>query len=172
MVPIFRRLILASAALAAPALAQSFENLELLDSRIAAALGANVGEPGGPVRPLDRRLRLAACPAPATIEEPNLGAVTVRCEPLGWRIRVPLAAGGASVATVSRAAPERVQPVIRRGDQVEVVALASAFSVSTLGTAEQDGAPGDRIRVRTERRSAPFIGEVLADGRVALPGFN
>jgi len=171
MVPIFRRLVLASAVLAVPALAQSFENLEMLDSRVAAALGANVGEPGGPVRPLDRRLRLAACPAPATIEEPNLGAVTVRCEPLGWRIRVPLVAGGGTV-TAARAAPERVQPVIRRGDQVELVALASGFTVSTLGTAEQDGAPGDRIRVRTERRSAPFIGEVTSDGRVALPGFN
>ena len=36
----------------------------------------------------------------------------------------------------------------------------------------EKSAPGDRIRVRTDRRSAPFIGQVTADGRVALPGFN
>ncbi|MDQ8757180.1 flagellar basal body P-ring formation chaperone FlgA [Sphingosinicella sp. LHD-64] len=169
MVTIFRRALLLSAAIAAPALGQGFENLEMLDSRVAAALGANVGEPGGPAAPLDRRLRLAACPEPATIEEPAMNAVTVRCPAQGWRIRVPLAGGG---ATVTRAAAVRAEPVIRRGDQVEVVALSRSFSVSTTGIAEQDGAPGDRIRVRTERRSAPFIGQVTQDGRVALPGFN
>ncbi len=169
MVTIFRRALpLALAAFSVPAFAQGFENLEMLDSRIAAALGANVGEPGGPQAPLDRRLRLAACPQPAAIEEPALGALTVRCAAHGWRIRVPLVGGGASVRT----AQARPEPVIRRGDQIEVVAMASSFTVSTLGTAEQDGAPGDRIRVRTDRRSAPFIGQVTADGRVALPGFN
>lgn len=169
MVTIFRRpLLLALAAVAAPAFAQGFENLDMLDNRIAAALGANVGEPGGPMAPLDRRLRLAACPQPATIEEPAMGALTVRCVAHGWRIRVPLTGGGA----VARTAQARAEPVIRRGDQVEVVAMTSSFTVSTMGTAEQDGAPGDRIRVRTERRSAPFIGQVTADGRVALPGFN
>lgn len=169
MATIFRRALLLGAAVAAPAFGQGFENLEMLDSRIAAALGANVGEPGGPVAPLDRRLRLAACPEPATIDEPAMGALAVRCVALGWRIRVPLTGGG---ATVSRAATARAEPVIRRGDQVEVVALASNFSVSTTGVAEQDGAPGDRIRVRADRRSAPFIGQVTADGRVALPGFS
>lgn len=170
MMTIFRRLPLwALAAVAAPVAAQSFENLEMLDSRIAAALGANVGEPGGPMAPLDRRLRLAACPQPATIEEPAMGAVTVRCVAHGWRIRVPLTAGGGAAV---RTAQVRAEPVIRRGDQVEVVAMASSFTVSTIGTAEQDGAPGDRIRVRTDRRSAPFTGQVTADGRVALPGFN
>ncbi len=69
-------------------------------------------------------------------------------------------------------AQARPEPVIRRGDQIELVAIAQGFTVSTLATAEQDGAPGDRIRVRTERRSAPVIGQVLPDGRVALPGFN
>lgn len=169
MATIFRRALLLGAAVAAPAFGQGFENLEMLDSRVAAALGANIGDPGGPVAPLDRRLRLAACPEPAEIGEPALGAVTVRCAPLGWRIRVPLSGGG---ATVARAAATRVEPVIRRGDQVEVVALASNFSVTTTGVAEQDGAPGDRIRVRADRRSPPFIGQVTADGRVALPGFN
>jgi flagella basal body P-ring formation protein FlgA len=169
MMTIFRRLtLIAAACCAAPATAQSFEDLDLLEGRIVDTLAAAIGEPGGPARPLDRRLRLAPCPEAAVIDAPALGAVAVRCQALGWRIRVPLAAG--SVA--QGAAPVRNEPIIRRGDQVEIVALSSSFTVSTVGVAEQDGAPGDRIRVRTERRNAPFVGQVLADGRVSLPGFN
>ena len=169
MTTIFRHLTLIAAALAAPASAQSFENLEALEGRLVDTLAADIGEPGGPSSPIDRRLRLAACPQPAQIDAPNLGAVAIRCPALGWRIRVPLTAGATAVAA---AAPVRAEPIVRRGDQVEVVAMTSSFTVSTIGTAEQDGAPGDRIRVRTERRTAPFVGQVLADGRVALPGFN
>jgi flagella basal body P-ring formation protein FlgA len=171
MPPIFRRLPLALALCAAtPAFGQAFENLEMLESRVSAALGAGVGEPGGPARPIDRRLRLMPCPTPADIDQPAMGAVAIRCEARGWRIRVPLMAG--ALAAAPGVAQVRAEPIVRRGDQVQVVALASNFSVSTLGIAEQDGAPGDRIRVRTERRSTPFIGQVLPDGRVALPGFN
>jgi len=99
----------------------------------------------------------------------------VRCAPLGWRIRVSIVPSGEARQATASAAPvrqERAQPVIRRGDQIELVAIASGFTVSTLATADQDGAPGDRIRVRTQSRTAPVIGQVLPDGRVALPGFN
>ena len=174
MVPIVRRLALLSAAtLATPAVAQSFENLDVLDSRVAGALGAGIGEPGGAANALDHRLRLAACPQPAAISAPLQGAVTISCNTLGWRIRVALVPGGTTAAPMAAAAaPVHAEPVVRRGDQVQIVALAAGFTVSTLGTAEQDGAPGDRIRVRTERRTAPFYVHVLEDGRVALPGFN
>ena len=171
MTTIFRHLTLVVAAFAAPAAAQSFENLDALEGRLVDTLAADIGEPGGPSSPIDRRLRLAACPQPAQIDAPNLGAVAIRCPALGWRIRVPLTAG-ATAGTAAAAAPVRAEPIVRRGDQVEVVAMTSSFTVSTIGTAEQDGAPGDRIRVRTDRRTAPFVGQVLADGRVALPGFN
>jgi len=176
MLPIFRRLALLLVMLAVPlpALAQSFENLEMLDNRVAAALGANIGEPGGATTPIDRRLRLLACPQPVEIGEPIAGALAVRCLPLGWRIRVSIV--GRPQASQAAASPSRAQarpePVVRRGDQIELVAIARGFTVSTLATAEQDGAPGDRIRVRTERRGAPVMGQVLEDGRVALPGFN
>ena len=159
---------------ASPALAQGFENLEMLDSRVSAALGAGIGEPGGAVGPIDRRLRLAACPQPVEIAEPAMGAVTVRCQTLGWRIRVPLVASSQAAPTASAAAPATAHaaPTIRRGDQIQLVAISAGFTVSTLAVADQDGAPGDRIRVRTEHRTAPVIGLVLDDGRVALPGFN
>lgn len=169
MTPIFRRLVLIGAAMAAPAAGQGFENLDRLEEQVVAMLGAGIGEPGGPARPIDRRLRLQACPQPATLDEPAMGAVAVRCESVGWRIRVPLTGDSAAART---AAAVRRQPLIRRGDQVEVVAIAAGFTVSTRGVAEQDGAEGDRVRVRTERRDSPLIGQVLADGRIALPGFN
>ena len=181
MTPIFRHLALAIAATtAAPAAAQSFEDIEALEHRVSAALGAGIGEPGGAARPIDRRLRLAACPGPISVEAPTLGAATVRCEQLGWRIRVPVvrddaaqAAGesnwGASPAA-ARAA--RAAPVVRRGDPVALVVISGSFTVSRQAVADQDGAPGDRIRVRTEPRAAPIIGQVLPDGRILMSGFN
>lgn len=169
MPTIFRRLpLLAAACWAAPAAAQGFQDLDVIENRVIAALGAGIGEPGGPARPVDRRLKLAACPENIAVEAPALGAVTVRCESLGWRIRIPLA----RAAAAQTAAQERAEPIVRRGDQVEVVAASASFTVSTSGIAEQDGAPGDRIRVRTDRRATPLVGEVAPDGRILLPGFN
>jgi flagella basal body P-ring formation protein FlgA len=174
MTPIFRRFVLLAAAVPACAAAQSFENLDNLDAQVAASLGAGIGQPGGARTAIDRRLRLAPCPDPAVVGAPVLGAVSVSCAARGWRIRVPLVASEASLQPAAATArqPERIEPLIRRGDQVTVVARTASFTVSALGTADQDGAPGDRIRVRMERRAPPLIGEVTADGRVALPGFN
>lgn len=177
MPPIFRHLFILAAASATPALAQGFEDLDQLETQVTASLGAAIGEPGGPSRPIDRRLRLRSCPEPATVETPALGAVAVRCESIGWRIRIPLTAGSTGGRAPSSA--QRAEPVIRRGDQVQLVALTRSFTVSTFGIAEQDGAPGDRIRVRREGSdhrgdtgTRRVVGEVLPDGRVALPGFN
>ncbi|WP_129794327.1 flagella basal body P-ring formation protein FlgA [Sphingosinicella sp. CPCC 101087] len=178
MTPIFRHFAILAAVSAAPAAAQGFEDLDQLETQVTASLGAGIGELGGPARPIDRRLKLRPCPQPPTVEEPAMGAVAVRCEAIGWRIRVPLTAGSA-VARAASAPARSAEPVVRRGDQVQLVALTRSFSVSTFGIAEQDGAPGDRIRVRREvsdRRgdagTSRIIGEILPDGRVALPGFN
>jgi flagella basal body P-ring formation protein FlgA len=171
MTPIFRRFGIAALLTAAPAAAQTgFQDLEAMETQIAASLGAEIGEPGGPVRPLDRRLRLKPCPEPVTLDAPAMNAVAVRCQSVGWRIRVPLVRSPGAVAT---AALTRAEPLIRRGDQVELVAMTANFSVSAAGIAEQDGAPGDRIRVRTEvKGKPPVIGQVMDDGRIALPGFK
>ena len=181
MQTVFRHLALLAIVASGPALAQDFENLEQLETQVVASLGAGIGEPGGPSRPIDRRLRLSPCPEPATVEAPALGAVTVSCQSIGWRIRVPLTRGGPSASAAAAAPAARQEPVIRRGDQVQLVAMTRSFTVSTMGIAEEDGAPGERIRVRREMNAANgrgstttnrVIGEVLTDGRVALPGFN
>lgn len=165
---IFRRLAPAILMVGTTANAQGFEDIGMLEMRLTAALGAGVGEPGGPSRPVDRRLKLAPCPQPATFEPPALGAATIRCAPVGWRVRVPLV----RIAAAGQMGGEKAEPIVRKGDQVELTASSGSFTVSTMAVSEQDGAPGDRIRVRSEGRKGAVIGVVTQDGRVSLPGFK
>lgn len=164
--------IIAAAVFATPASAQGFHSLDEIDQQVAATLGAEIGEPGGALRAVDRRLRLQACPAPIIVEPINLGAVTVRCQQIGWRIRVPVQQSQEEVAVREVSTPAarqaRAEPTIRRGDPVALVVVTGGFTVSRQAIAEQDGGPGDRIRVRTEPRAAPIIGQVMSDGRVAM----
>ncbi|UXC89841.1 flagella basal body P-ring formation protein FlgA [Sphingobium sp. RSMS] len=162
-----------------PALAQQkFENLDRIDSLVAMTVGANLGEPGGPMAPVDRRLRLAACPATPSVDGPVFGAAIVKCDALGWRIRVPLVAGGAAAASgpVARYAPAaRAAPreaAVKKGDPVQLMAGNAAFSVSRMMVADEDGAVGETIRVREDRKSAPILAQVVEMGIVRVPGFN
>lgn len=169
---IVRKAIAAGAVLVAlagtPAAAQPprFEDVNGLEALVVARLGAGIGQPGGPAAPIDRRLKLAACPDTPIIEGPAMGAAVVRCEAIGWRIRVPLRAG-ATTAGASRTAP-----LVRKGDPVQLVAGGASFVVSTLMFADEDGAKGDMVRVRADRKSAPIIARVVDAGVVSAPGFN
>lgn len=156
------------------AAAQNFENVARLESGLIAQLGAGIGQPGGPVAPIDRRLKLASCPGAVAYDPPVLGAAAVRCAALGWRIRVPL-------VRLAQAAPQAApgfqqqqqalaEIVIRRGDPVEVVAGGRYFSVSSQAIAEQDGRVGGRIRVRGAPKSPPMMVEVVREGVVRIPG--
>lgn len=173
-------LLLGTQLIAAPAFAAAgadgFENLDKLEGRLVGALNADIGQPGGPATHIDRRLKLQPCPVPATIDPPALGAVALRCEPLGWRIRVPLtrSAGaivpGAPYAPAVAAAP--AEPVaIKRGDPVELIATRDGFTVATQAVAQEDGRVGGRIRVRPSDRGAIVIGEVVDTGRVRVTSF-
>ncbi len=165
-----------------PALAQQkFENLDRIDSLVAMTVGANLGQPGGPAAPVDRRLKLAACPQTPSVEGPVFGAAVVKCDAVGWRIRVPLIAGGATAmaaapmpAGYGRATvqPAARQAVVKRGDPVQLLAGNSYFSVSRMMVADEDGALGEMIRVREDRKSAPVIAQVVDMGIVRVPGFK
>lgn len=165
---------------AQPALAQQkFENLDRIDSLVAMTVGANLGEPGGPRAPVDRRLRLAACPTTPSVEGPVFGAAMVKCEALGWRIRVPLVAGAAAAASgpVPRYAPAAARPVVKeavvkKGDPVQLTAGNSSFEVSRVMIADEDGAIGETIRVREDKRSTPIFAQVVDMGIVRIPGFK
>lgn len=191
----FSSLLLAAAALTSvsPALAQvqgsqKFENLDRIDSLVAMTVGANLGEPGGPAAPVDRRLRLAACPTTPSVEGPIFGAEMVKCDALNWRIRVPLVAGSAAAASgplprtattygaanrFTRPAPAVAkEAVVRKGDPVQLMAGNAAFSVSRMMVADEDGALGETIRVREDKKSAPIFAQVVEMGVVRVPGFN
>lgn len=151
---------------AAQAQTAGFENINTLEARLTAALGADIGTPGGPAAPIDRRLKLARCPAPATIDPPALGAIAIRCEAIGWRIRVPLQHfANPPMAT-------KAEMVVRKGDPVELAVETASFSVSTNAIAQEDGAIGDRIRVRSDPKAPIMIAEVVDGGRVRLPGYK
>lgn len=167
----FRHMALATV-LALPALGGAsaqvaqFENLDALESRVIGALGAEIGAPGGPIAPIDRRLRLARCPGIVEIDPPALGAIALRCQQIGWRLRVPIqryANGGQT---------EKAPPVVRKGDPVELSVESGDFSVSTEAIAQEDGARGDRIRVKTDQKASVMIAEIIDGGRVRLPGYK
>jgi flagella basal body P-ring formation protein FlgA len=170
-------------AIASPAAAVTpFQNLDALEARLINALGAGIGEPGGPASPIDRRMKLATCTQSVTIDPPVLGAVALRCPSVGWRIRVPIQrlqnSGGSptTIGTNPAPMPAKIDPVVRRGDPVDLVADTSGFSVSVSATAQEDGVPGARIRVKTQQDGKPqgqiIFAEVVDVGRVKLPGFN
>ncbi len=139
----------------------AFADVAALDRQVAATLGAAAGMPGGALRPIDTRLRLAPCTEPTIVEPPTLGAVTVRCAPAGWRIRVPLMAPGRPAADAQR-------PLVQRGDPVTLVVDAPGLSVTGTGIAEEDGAVGAFVRVRPQPGAAPVSGQVQPDGRVVI----
>lgn len=173
---VIRHLPILIALLPAPALAAGLQNLDALERRLVIALGADIGAPGGPTVPLDRRLKLAACPSDIAIDPPVMGAAVLRCAEIGWRIRVPLVRGGNALPVAGRPVPQaaalRAAPVIRRGDPVDLIAGEPGFSVSSQVIAEQDGAPGDRIRVRGDRAKPPIMAEIVDSSTVRLPGFK
>lgn len=169
-------------AVSSPAAAQQkFENLDRLDSLVAMTVGANLGEPGGPVAPIDRRLKLIPCPGTPSIDGPVFGAAIVKCDAVGWRIRVPLAHGGVQAnvtvptqrAVSQRAPAPSREMVVKRGDPVQLVAGGAAFSVTRLMVADEDGAIGGMIRVRGEDKKAPpVLAQVVEMGMVRIPGFK
>lgn len=150
----------------------AFEDIDRLEARVVAALDAEIGAPGGPAVPIDRRLKLARCPTPVEIDPPALGAVALRCPMIGWRIRVPQMRGdgGGATGTVAQAQaqPMRAVALIKRGDPVELRADGRAFSVVGEGVADEDGAAGARIRVKFDRSRPPVVGQVVDVGVVRI----
>lgn len=165
---------------ASPGFAQGFQNLDQIDTLVATTVGAEIGEAGGANAPVDRRMRLAACPQIPSIEGPVFGAAIVRCDKLGWRIRVPLKLAAQSVAASGPAygqsaygrapQPQARTILIKKGDPVQLVAGNASFSVTRQMVADEDGAIGDMIRLRGDKTVAPVSGRIEPDGIVRVPG--
>ena len=161
---IFRHLAaaLACAAVPAAAAAPQFEPLDRLEAGIVSTLGAPIGQAGGPAQPIDRRLKLAACPQSPEIAVPTPASAIVRCSEMGWQIYVPL------VRKAAAQAEGTAVPLVRKGDEVELVVNGDGFTVTSAAVAQQDGAQGELIRVRASPKSAPVTGQVSRRGQVVM----
>ena len=158
--------------LAVPAIAQtSTADLAAIDHAVAQYTGAAQGQPGGAVLPLDRRLRLAICPAPLALGRygAKQDTVEVACPVAGgWRLYVPLVGSGkAAAGPVSTSAP--AAHAVTRGDQVTIAVRGEGFAVSQAGQALESGALGAWIKVRGVAQGAPVLrARVLRPGLVGM----
>jgi flagellar basal body P-ring formation protein FlgA len=149
-------LTLLAALTATPLSAQVYENVGDLDTQIAVASGAAIGQAGGAAAPIDTRLKLARCPAPVSVELPYQGAFTLRCAPLGWRINVPMVATALHPAVLT----------VRRGDVVDLIVAGGSFEVSTSAVAVSDAATGQSLRVKIPTSGNVVTAVVTSAGNV------
>lgn len=144
-------------------------DLALLDRAAEIFAGARLGEPGGPVAPIDRRLRLSGCESSPEFSwhSDARDAIVIRCpDHKGWRIFVAVKAAPTAVAASAKA-----EPVIRRGDPITLVAGSEGFSVSADGTAMADAAPGARLQVKVEGAKTLVQAIAVEAGKATLPGW-
>lgn len=156
--PLFAALLLSASPTSANA--QAVEDLDRLDVRIEALTGAAPGQPGGAIAPVDRRLKLAACPQPASIEWAGSDALAVRCAAIGWRLRVGVAAAGGRQA--------KAELSVHRGDTVEVSVAGDAFDVTTTALALDDGAVGASVRLKMGATGTQSSAIVTGPGTVSF----
>ena len=152
------------------AAAPAATDLALLDRAAEIFAGARLGEPGGPMAPIDRRLKLAACSSSPEFSwrTDAHDAIVIRCpDPKGWRLFVSVSAH----PVMAQAALVKAEAVIRRGDPVTLEAGQSGFSVSADGIAMGDAAPGARVQVKVEGAKAPVQAIAVEAGKATLPGW-
>jgi flagella basal body P-ring formation protein FlgA len=152
--------------LTAPALGQTATaDLAVIDREVVRFTGAAQGQPGGAAMPLDRRLRLAQCPAGLMLGwyGGRQDTVEVACPVSGgWKLYVPLAAA-------SRGAAAATDITIARGDQVTITVRGEGFAVSQAGQALESGALGVWIKVRGLAQGAQVLrARVLRPGLVGM----
>lgn len=138
-----------------------FADLVAIDREVANFVGHAIGQQGGAITPVDRRLRLATCRSPLALSWrlPRRETVVVECpDPGSWHLFVPVRASGAVPAAVA----------VARGEGVTIAVTGDGFTVSQPGEALEAGAVGEWIRVRSLREGTPK-GEPMR-ARIARPG--
>lgn len=161
--------------LPAVAEAQAIQDLNEIDVLVAATMGAGIGEPGGARAPVDRRLKLKACPVALEVTGPDLGAAAVRCPTLGWRIRVPLDLAAERQQSVSVVRPGQLRPAavqgaeaVKRGEPILLTVDRPMFSLSRVMIADKDGRVGEVIPVRDDPRGKPIFVRIVEPGRATI----
>lgn len=162
-----------AAALVSPVHAQSggLADPAAIDAAVAAFTGAPAGSPGGARGPVDRRLRMAACPQQLDLAWHGRGAAMVRVECNGaapWRVFVPVNAAGAAASSSPAAGAARA-PQIERGQVLTVTLQGRGFSISQQAEALEAGRVGEWIRVRPEGSREEVRARIDTPVRVTIP---
>lgn len=145
--------------------AAPFADLGAIDLAVAQFTGAGVGEPGGAMQPIDRRLRLAACTSTPSLSwrGERRDAVAVTCgDPGGWGLYVPVRAEPQAAAIAA----------VNRGDAVIVSVAGEGFSVSQPGEALDAAPVGGWVRVKlasTGVKAQAMRAQVVRPGLVEIP---
>lgn len=161
----FRAMLLAAGLVwlvPAPAHAgNAFADLAAIDREVAEFTGKAIGQAGGAMMPVDRRLRLNACAEPLALSwrAGRRDTVQVQCPDAGsWRIFVPVRG------------VDNAPSAIARGEAVTIAVVGDGFSVSQPGEALDAGAVGDWIRVRTLRSGSAYNSNEAVRARITRPG--
>ena len=150
-----------------PAAAQGagFADLPQIDREVAVFAGHEIGQQGGAVTLVDRRLRLARCHSPLALSWrlPRRDTIIVECpDPGSWHLFVPIRAGDNAPMAVA----------VARGEGVMIAVTGDGFTVSQSGEAMDAGALGDWIRVRAVRdgspKGEPMRAKIVRPGQVEL----
>ncbi|GAA4044863.1 flagella basal body P-ring formation protein FlgA [Parerythrobacter jejuensis] len=157
--------LLAAIVIAAPAAAQapSYQDAAQIDRLVEGFTGNAIGTSGGARAPVDRRLRLQTCSGPLALDWYGAPGRTVQvaCPGAGgWRIYVNL---------VREAVAQTSQPVVARGEMITIAVRGRGFSVQQKGEAEEGGAVGDWIKVRTSRKAGSVRARIERPGLVVIP---
>lgn len=154
----------ACAAAASPATAQQanedWQTIDVLTDMVANAMGRSA-------TPVDRRIKLARCPEQASVTAVDAHTLAVRCNSLGWRLRVPMT-GPAGATQAGFARPAAAAPVIRRGDNVRVTIDTESFSISYAAVATEDGRVGETIALRGSDAKSMLSAIVTGAGRARI----
>lgn len=154
----------ACAAAASPATAQQanedWQTIDVLTDMVANAMGRSA-------TPVDRRIKLARCPEQASVTAVDAHTLAVRCNSLGWRLRVPMT-GPAGATQAGFARPAAAAPVIRRGDNVRVTIDTESFSISYAAVAAEDGRVGETIALRGSDAKSMLSAIVTGAGRARI----
>ena len=121
------------------------------------------GQPAGSSQPVDRRLRLAACPERLALAWHGSRRDTVRVacpQPGGWQLFVSL--------RDNRTAELAAAKVVGKGDPVTIRMAGRGFAVTMSGQALEDGHAAQWIRVRPAGARAPLLGRVEGAGLVSI----
>ena len=141
---------------------EDWQTIDALTATVANALGRTA-------TPIDRRIKLARCPEQASIAVIDAHTLAVRCDALGWRLRVPMTGpAGAAPAAANYARPAASAPVIRRGDNVRVTIDTQSYSISYAAIAAEDGRVGETIALKGEDNKSKLSATVTGPGRAVL----